>query len=87
MAKDERMEIVKLLWCILFAGLLGILVFLGPIGWYILSAIIVGVIFRSFILLRDIHKHSVPVDVNDGVKDAYERYLLEREERESANDE
>ncbi|WP_301109319.1 ATP-dependent Lon protease [Sporosarcina sp.] len=64
---------MKLLGCILVAGLLGILVFIGPIGWYILSAIIVGVIFRSFILLLDIHKQTVPVD--DGVNDAYERYM------------
>ncbi|GKV64501.1 MULTISPECIES: ATP-dependent Lon protease [Sporosarcina] len=78
---------MKLVGCILFAGLLGILVYFGPIGWYMLYAIIVGVIFRAFILLRDLHKHLVPVDINDGVKDAYERYLLEREEREKASNE
>ena len=76
---------MKLLGCILFAGLLGILVFIGPIGWYILSAIIVGEIFRSFILLHDIHKQTVPVD--DRVNDAQERYMKEREERESADNE
>lgn len=73
---------MKLVGCILVAGILGILVFTGPIGWYVLSAIIVGVIFRSFILLKEIHKHTVPVDAYDGVKDAYERYIMEREERE-----
>ncbi|PID25465.1 ATP-dependent Lon protease [Sporosarcina sp. P7] len=75
---------MKLVGCILVAGILGILAFTGPIGWYMLAAIIVGVIFRSFWLLKEIHQHTVPVDAYDGVKDAYERYILEREEREKS---
>ncbi|WP_313237290.1 ATP-dependent Lon protease [Sporosarcina ureae] len=73
---------MKLVGCILVAGVLGVLAFIGPIGWYALTAIVVGVIFRSFWLLKEIHQHAVPVDPYDGVKDAYERYILEREERE-----
>ncbi|ARJ39357.1 ATP-dependent Lon protease [Sporosarcina ureae] len=73
---------MKLVGCILVAGVLGILAFIGPLGWYVLAAIIVGVIFRSFWLLKEIHQHTVPVDAYDGVNDAYERYILEREERE-----
>lgn len=73
---------MKLVGCILVAGVLGILALTGPLGWYVLATIIVGVIFRSFWLLKEIHQHTVPVDPYDGVKDAYERYILEREERE-----
>ncbi|PIC89356.1 ATP-dependent Lon protease [Sporosarcina sp. P21c] len=73
---------MKLVGCILVASVLGILAFIGPLGWYVLAAIIVGVIFRSFWLLKEIHQHTVPVDSYDGVNDAYERYILEREERE-----
>lgn len=50
---------MKLFLAILFAGFLGILVFLGPLGIYILCAIIIGVIFRSFILINEIHKQVV----------------------------
>ncbi|WP_342511233.1 ATP-dependent Lon protease [Sporosarcina sp. FSL K6-1522] len=73
---------MKLLLSVLFAGLLGILAFLGPIGIYILCAIIVGVIFRSFILINEIHKQVVPINGNDRVKEAYERYIKERGEKE-----
>ena len=73
---------MKLLLSVLFAGLLGILAFLGPIGIYILCAIIVGVIFRSFILINEIHKQVVPINGNDRVKEAYERYIKERDEKE-----
>ncbi|MDS9470726.1 ATP-dependent Lon protease [Sporosarcina pasteurii] len=73
---------MKLLLSILLAGLLGILAFLGPIGIYILCAIIVGIIFRSLILLNEIHKQVVPANANDKVKDAYERYIKERDEKE-----
>ncbi|PID01570.1 ATP-dependent Lon protease [Sporosarcina sp. P2] len=75
---------MKLVGCILMAGVLGILAFTGPIGWYMLATIIVGVIFRSFWLLKEIHQHTVPVDAYDGVKAAYERYIFEREEREKS---
>jgi hypothetical protein len=76
---------LKLLLSILLAGLLGILVILGPIGIYILCAIIVGVIFRSFILINEVHKQVVPPSSNDKVKDAYERYIKERDEKETKN--
>ncbi|MEK3954597.1 ATP-dependent Lon protease [Psychrobacillus sp. FSL K6-1464] len=76
---------MKLLLSILLAGLLGILVILGPIGIYILCAIIVGVIFRSFILINEIHKKIVPANSNDRVKEAYERYIKERDEKETEN--
>ncbi|ALC86733.1 ATP-dependent Lon protease [Bacillus sp. FJAT-22090] len=73
---------MKLLLSILLAGLLGILVFFGSIGIYILCAIIVGVIFRSFILINEIHKQVVPANSNVRVKEAYERYIKERDEKE-----
>lgn len=76
---------MKLLLSILLAGLLGILVIFGSIGIYILCAIIVGVIFRSFILIREIHKQVVPVNSIDRGKEAYERYIKERDEKETEN--
>ncbi|MGG4166425.1 ATP-dependent Lon protease [Rossellomorea vietnamensis] len=72
---------MKLFLSIFFSGLLGILVFFGPIGIYILCAIIVGVIFRSFVLLNDLHNEVVPVGSRDSVKEVYEKYLKEKEER------
>lgn len=74
---------MKLLLSILLAGLLGILALLGPIGIYILSAIIIGVIFRSFILIYEIHRQVVPVNSKDSGKDVYERYIEERNEKEA----
>ncbi|AMO86697.1 hypothetical protein B857_01549 [Solibacillus isronensis B3W22] len=71
---------MKLFLAILFAGFLGILVFLGPLGIYILCAIIIGVIFRSFILINEIHKQVVPANNNDKVKQAVERYIKERDQ-------
>lgn len=76
---------MKLLLSILFAGFLGILAILGPIGIYILCAIIVGIIFRSFILISEIHKQVVPANSNDRVKEAYERYIKERDEKDTEN--
>lgn len=76
---------MKLLLSILLAGLLGFLAFFGPFGIYILCAIIVGVIFRSFILINEIHKQVVPSSSNDKVNDAYERYIKERDEKEMEN--
>ncbi|MGE7693643.1 ATP-dependent Lon protease [Lysinibacillus sp. NPDC094177] len=73
---------MKLLLSVLFAGLLGIFAFLGPIGIYLLCAIIGGVIFRSFILINEIHKQVVSINDNDRVKEAYERYIKERDEKE-----
>jgi hypothetical protein len=73
---------VKLLLSIFLSGLLGILVFFGPIGIYILCAIIVGVIFRAFVLIHDIHKELVPVGSRDSVKEVYEKYLKEKEQSE-----
>ncbi|KAB2328993.1 ATP-dependent Lon protease [Cytobacillus depressus] len=70
---------MKLLLSIILAGLLGILIFFGPIGVYILCAIIVGVIFRSFVLLNEIHKQVISVGGIDRAKEAYERYLKESE--------
>ncbi|SES46273.1 hypothetical protein SAMN05518872_12511 [Psychrobacillus sp. OK032] len=77
-----RGSFVKLLLSILLAGLLGILVIFGSIGIYILCAIIVGVIFRSFVLINEIHKQVVPANSNVRVKEAYERYIKERDEKE-----
>lgn len=74
---------MKLLLSILLAGLLGILALIGPIGIYTLSAIIIGVLFRSFILIYEIHKQVVPVTSKDSVKDVYERYIEERNEKEA----
>ncbi|BAK15288.1 ATP-dependent Lon protease [Solibacillus silvestris StLB046] len=71
---------MKLFLAILFAGFLGILVFLSPLGIYILCAIIIGVIFRSFILINEIHKQVVPANNNDKVKQAVERYIKERDQ-------
>lgn len=68
---------MKLLLSILFAGLLGILAIQGFIGIYIFCAIIAGVIFRSFILINEIHKQVVPAHSNDKAKEAYERYIKE----------
>lgn len=65
---------MKLFLSIFFSGLLGMLVFFGPIGIYILCAIIVGVIFRAFVLIHDIHKELVPVGSRDSVKEVYEKY-------------
>lgn len=76
---------VKLLLSVLLAMFSGILIYLGPIGIYILCAIIVGVIFRSFILINEIHKQVVPANSNDRVKEAYERYIKERDEKETEN--
>ncbi|GIN91889.1 ATP-dependent Lon protease [Siminovitchia terrae] len=73
---------MKLLWSILLAAFLGLLVFFGPIGIYILCAIIAGVIFRSFILITEIHKQVVPPNSNDKAKEAYERYIKEKDEKE-----
>ncbi|KEF37100.1 hypothetical protein M670_03693 [Schinkia azotoformans MEV2011] len=73
---------MKLLLSILLAGVFGILIFLGPIGAYIFGAVLVGIIFRSFVLLNDIHKQVIPVRGGDRVKEAYERYLKEKEANE-----
>lgn len=73
---------MKLFLSILLAGLLGILTILGPIGIYIICAIIVGVIFRSYILINEIHKQVVPANSNDRVKKAYDIYIKERNEKE-----
>ncbi|MFJ7825728.1 ATP-dependent Lon protease [Psychrobacillus sp. NPDC096623] len=76
---------MKLLLSILLAGLLGILAMLGFFGTYMVCAIIVGVIFRSYILINEIHKQVVPANSNDRVKEVYERYVKEREGKETEN--
>ena len=78
---------MKLLLSVLFAGLLGILAFFGPVGIYIICVIIVGVIFRSFILINEIHKQVAPGNRNDKVKEAYERYIKERDEKQKDTNE
>ncbi|MDV6377862.1 ATP-dependent Lon protease [Sporosarcina sp. GW1-11] len=78
---------MKLFFSIVVGGLLGILALTGPIGIFLVCTIIVIVIFRSFLLLVEIHKHVVPVDANDHVKDAYERYMIERAEKENSGNE
>ncbi|MEC2072449.1 ATP-dependent Lon protease [Alkalihalophilus marmarensis] len=70
---------MKLLLSIIIAGLLGILVFMGPMSIYVLFSIIVGVIFRSFVLLNDILKQVVPVGSRDRVQVAYDKYVQEKE--------
>ena len=76
---------MKLLLSMLLAGLLWSLAFLGTFGIFIICVIIVGVIFRSFILINEIHKQVVPANSNDKVKVAYERYIKERDEKETEN--
>lgn len=76
---------MKLLLSMLLAGLLWSLAFLGTFGIFIICVIIVGVIFRSFILINEIHKQVVPANSNDKVKEAYERYIKERDEKETEN--
>ena len=83
--EERRGDFVKLLLSMLVAGLLGTLAILGPIGIYISCVIIVGVIFRSFILINEIHKQVVPATSNDKVKEAYERYIKERDAKETEN--
>ncbi|PIC98863.1 ATP-dependent Lon protease [Sporosarcina sp. P29] len=76
---------MKLLLSILLAGLLGILALLDPIGIYILCAVIIGVVFRTFILINEIHKQVVTANGNDRMKAAYERYIKERDKKETEN--
>ncbi|MCM3491125.1 ATP-dependent Lon protease [Alkalihalophilus marmarensis] len=76
---------MKLFLPIIIAGLLGLLVFMGPMGIYLLCAIIVGVIFRSFVLLNDIHKQVVPVGSRDRVQEAYDNYVQEKEANGNPN--
>ncbi|MBY0122010.1 ATP-dependent Lon protease [Bacillus sp. S/N-304-OC-R1] len=66
---------MKLLLSIILAGLLGLLSFLGPIGIYIICAIITGVIFRSFYLIHEIHKQVVQGRTIDRANEVYENYL------------
>ncbi|GAE35952.1 hypothetical protein [Halalkalibacter akibai] len=69
---------MKLLLSILLASLLGLLIFLGPVGWFLLGAIIVGVLFRSLFLLNDIHKRlSTITKTPDKVEEAYNTYMNE----------
>lgn len=74
---------MKYLLSVLVAMFSGMLIFFGPVGIYILCVLIIGVIFRSFILINEIHKQVVPADSNDRVKEAYERYIKERNENET----
>ncbi|WP_303965537.1 ATP-dependent Lon protease [Sporosarcina ureae] len=74
---------MKYLLSVLVAMFSGMLIFFGPIGIYILCVLIIGVIFRSFLLINEIHKQVVPADSNDRVKEAYERYIKERDEKET----
>ena len=74
---------MKYLSSVLVAMFSGMLIFFGPIGMYILCVLIIGVIFRSFILINEIHKQVVPTDSNDRVKEAYGRYIKERDEKET----
>lgn len=77
---------MKLLLSIVLAGFLGVLAFMGPIGIYVLCAIIIGVIFRSFILIYEIHKQVVPANIHDRVVETYESYIKDRDEREANNE-
>ncbi|MCM3164926.1 ATP-dependent Lon protease [Metabacillus litoralis] len=72
---------MKLFLSIIIAGLLGLLVFIGPVGIYLLCATIVGVLFRTYILIREIHKQVVPAGGTDKAKEVYERYLIEKGEK------
>ncbi|AXH99045.1 ATP-dependent Lon protease [Sporosarcina sp. PTS2304] len=64
------------------AVIAGVIMLAGPVGIYIVGLLLIGIIFWSFLLLLDIHKHTVPATANDA-KDAYERYMIERAEKEA----
>lgn len=68
---------MKLFLCILGAAVLSSLLFFGIFGIYIVSAVVIGVLFRALMLLQEIHKQTVPA--NDKVNDAYKSYMNERE--------
>lgn len=76
---------MKLLASFIIAAFFSMLIFMGPLGIYVVVVCLLAVIFRSYFLLVDIHKQVVPIDANDQVKDAYERYMIEREEKEKNN--
>lgn len=68
---------MKLFLCILGAAVLSSLLFFGILGIYIVSAIVIGVLFRALMILQEIHKQTVPA--KDKVNDAYTSYMNERE--------
>ncbi|REB11610.1 ATP-dependent Lon protease [Sporosarcina sp. BI001-red] len=77
---------MNLFLCMLTAGVLGILVLTGPIGTFVAAILLVGILFRTCLLVKDIHTQTVPKKskekVQDKVQDAYERYIKERDAKE-----
>lgn len=77
---------LNLFLCMGAACLLGVLVLTGPIGAFVASVLIVGILFRTCLLVKDIHAQTVPKKskekVQDKVQDAYERYIKERDAKE-----
>ncbi|WP_078551503.1 hypothetical protein [Bacillus alkalicellulosilyticus] len=73
---------MKLLGAMIAAILVGSLIFLGPVGMYLLGAIVIGVLFRCYVLLVDIHKRlSSITKTPDKVEEAYENYMKAKQER------
>jgi hypothetical protein len=73
---------MKLLSLIIISVILGYILFMmGPIvGGFIAFGIVQGCIFRGLYLLNDIHKRLFgDLPKRDKVKQAYENYLLERD--------
>ena len=73
---------MNLFLCILAACLLGVLVATGPIGAFVAGVLIVGILFRTCLLIKEIHTQIVPKKSKDKVQDAYERYINERDAKE-----
>ncbi len=77
---------MKLFLSLAAACLLGALAASGPIGAFVAGVIIVAILLRTCLLVKEIHTQTVPkrskVKVQDKVQDAYERYLKERDAKE-----
>lgn len=70
---------MKLLLSIIAAGFLSLLLFLGPVGIYIISLILAGLLIRSFWLLTEIHKQTVPVEDRIPAEKVYDEYIKDRD--------
>ncbi|WJY27279.1 hypothetical protein [Sporosarcina trichiuri] len=73
---------MKLLACIAAAVLLGILAAADPVGAYVAGVIVLAILFRTCLYIRDLHTELVPKRIlkADKVQAAYDRYLQEREQ-------
>ncbi|WP_214484025.1 hypothetical protein [Bacillus sp. SM2101] len=75
-----------LLLTIIAATILSSLLFFitGPFAMIIVSGIVLGCLFRSLYLLNDLNKRLLKIaPKTDRVKEAYERYLEEREKEKN----